>query len=294
MTMKKEISDQFPFQSNYVTVNGSKIHFIDVGKGNPILFLHGNPTSSYLWRNIIPYLSHQGRCIAPDLIGMGKSDQPQLNYGFFDTYSYLKAFIAQLGLTNITLVIHDWGSGLGFHYANEHRDNIKGIAFMESLYRTMKWENLDLKFRVSFRLMRTPVVGWFMINVGHLFIKKMLPNATIRTLTEKEMAYYAAPYPNLKSRKPLRVWPTEIPISGSPKNVYEVVNNYHQWLKETEIPKLCLYGSPGIMIKKNDVEWLKKHFPNLSTKHIGEALHFVQEDQPHAIGEALSEWITNT
>ncbi|MEL6101950.1 MAG: alpha/beta fold hydrolase [Pseudomonadota bacterium] len=134
---KKPISPEFPFESRFLEVHGSNIHYIEEGEGDPILFLHGNPTSNYLWRNIIPYLSGQGRCIAPDLIGMGKSDKPDINYGFVDSYRYLSAFIEQMKLRSVTLVVHDWGSGLGLHYANLNRDNIKGVAFMESLHVTL-------------------------------------------------------------------------------------------------------------------------------------------------------------
>jgi len=162
--MKKEISAKFPFESKFIEVKGSKMHYIDEGEGDPILFLHGNPTSSYLWRNIIPYTKPLGRCIAPDLIGMGKSDKPDIAYGFQDSYEYLEEFIVALGLKNITLVIHDWGSGLGFHYANMHRDNIKGIVFMEAMVKPLAWKTLpSFSLRMAFRMMRTPFIGWVLV-----------------------------------------------------------------------------------------------------------------------------------
>ena len=236
--MENTISVAFPFTSKFMDVNGSKMHYIDEGKGDPILFLHGNPTSSYLWRNIIPYLSKNTRCIAPDLIGMGKSDKPNISYKFIDHYNYLKMFIEKLELKNITLVIHDWGSALGFHYAFEHQENIKGIAFMEGIYMLPKWKSIPKVMKRGFKMMRMPLIGWLMISVGNVFIKKLLPSAIVRKLSKVELDAYSEPYTTISSRKPLRVWPTEIPFDGTPKNMHQIVTSYHNWLKETQIPKL--------------------------------------------------------
>lgn len=287
---RTEISAEFPFDSKYITVKGSRIHYIEQGTGDPVLFLHGNPTSSYLWRNIIPYLSGHARCIAPDLIGMGKSDKPDLDYGFLDSYAYLEAFIEQMALTNITLVIHDWGSGLGFHYANTYRDNIKGIAFMEAVYRLLDWDSLPRRIKVGMRMMRVPAINWLMLGAANFFIRKVLPNGTMRQLTATEQQVYAAPYPSIKSRKPVRVWPTEIALKGSPKHIYDIISAYHDWLKESDIPKLCLYADPGMLISREEIPWIKEHFPNTTTVDIGKGLHFVQEDQPHSIGRELAKW----
>lgn len=288
--MKKPISSDFPFESRYVEVKGSKIHYIDEGEGEPILFLHGNPTSSYLWRNIIPYLTQQGRCIAPDLIGMGQSDKPNLKYGFFDSYNYLESFIETLGLQNITLVLHDWGSALGFHYANLHRNNIKGLVFMESMVRPFEWDKVPLDVRLSFRLMRTPGLGWLFVNVGNLFIRKMLPDLIVRQLTQEEKDFYAKPYPTVKSRTPLRRWPEDVPISHHPQSVADAVASYNQWLKETPLPKLFFYVTPGVAITADTVTWLQENVPHLQSIHLGHGLHFIQEDFPHEIGEAISHW----
>jgi haloalkane dehalogenase len=214
----------------------------------PSLFLHGNPTSSYLWRNIIPYLVPHGRCIAPDLIGMGKSDKPDLSYRFFDHSKYVQEFINKLNLSKITLVIHDWGSALGFHYAMEHRSNIKGIAFMEALVKPMKWADFPSDFKMGFKLMRTPGVGWLMISVLNIFVTQILPKATVRKLSAEERAYYAAPYTTVKSRKPVRQWPCEIPIDGEPVDVHEVIATYNQKLKESDLPKILFFAKPGGII----------------------------------------------
>ena len=288
--MSNEISADFPFESKYVEVMGSKIHYIDEGEGDPVLFLHGNPTSSYLWRNIIPYMSGKTRCIAPDLIGMGKSDKPDIDYGFVDTYAYLEKFIEKLGLKNVTLVIHDWGSGLGFHYAHTHQDNVKGIAFMEGMYKSLGWKDLPRDYQMAFRMMRTPGIGWLMINVGNIFLKKMLPEMIVRKLTEVETAYYNEPYPTIKSRKAVRVWPVDVPLGGKPKHSSDPIKAYHEWLKTTDLPKLCLYADPGALIGKEQAEWIGKNFPNTNTVNVGKGLHFIQEDEPDNIGKAISEW----
>lgn len=289
----KEISSKFPFESKFITVKGSQIHYIDEGSGDPILFIHGNPTSSYLWRNIIPYLKNNARCIALDLIGMGKSDQPDLNYGFEDTYAYLKAFIESLALKNITLVIHDWGSGLGFHYANEHRNNIKGIAFMEAMHKMVDWKNLPLRIKVATTLMRMSIPNRLMLGVANLFVKKVLPNGTKRRLSKEEFEYYATPYPTIKSRRAVRVWPQNIPIKGKPKRITDIVYSYHEWLKTTNIPKICFYADPGILIPQKEVEWIQTNFPNTTLVNVGPGLHFIQEDNPHKIGEELAKWYRN-
>ena len=229
--MIKEISANFPFESKYVEIHGSKMHYIDEGSGDPILFLHGNPTSSYLWRNIIPYIVPHGRCIAPDLIGMGKSDKPDIDYRFFDHSKYLEGFIEKLDLSNITVVLHDWGSGLGFHYAMRNESNIKGIAFMESLLSPMKWEDFPSDEKMGFKLFRTSGIGWFMISVMNMFLTKLMPKMIIRKLSTEERDYYKAPFKTIKSRKPVRQWPCEIPIDGQPSDVYELMINYSQKLQ---------------------------------------------------------------
>ncbi|MCF6213814.1 MAG: haloalkane dehalogenase [Flavobacteriaceae bacterium] len=289
--MNTKISSEFPFESKFIAINGSKMHYIDEGHGDPILFLHGNPTSAYLWRNIIPYLTKKGRCIAPDLIGMGKSEKPNIGYTFFDHCDYLNTFIEKLDLKNITLVIHDWGSGLGFHYANKHQNNIKGIAFMEAIYKTVKWHAIPKAMRRNFKMLRMPVIGWLLTRVGNVFVKKLLPGTIIRPLSKAELKVYEAPYLTIKSRKPLQVWPTQIPFDGQPDDVHQAVASYHNWLKESTIPKLCLYAKPGLLIRKNDVAWIANNFKNILLKDMGKGLHFIQEDNPHGIGKALADWV---
>ena len=286
----KTISADFPFESKFVEVHGAKMHYIDEGAGDPILFLHGNPTSNYLWRNIIPYLVPHGRCIAPDLIGMGKSDKPDLDYRFFDHSKYLEGFIEKLDLSNVTVVLHDWGSGLGFHYAMRHESNIKGIAFMEAFLKPMKWKNFPSDQKRGIKLFRTPGIGWLMISVMNMFLTKMLPQLIVRKLSSEETAYYLAPFKTIKSRKAVRQWPNEIPIDGQPADVHEMMSNYIKKLQESELPKIFFFASPGVINDAKMVDWCKQNLKNLKVVDIGEGLHFFQEDNPHLIGTELAKW----
>lgn len=287
------MSHNFPFQPKYIRVKGSRIHYIESGQGDPILFLHGNPTSSYLWRNIIPHCSEYGRCIAPDLIGFGKSEKPDIGYRVHEHYQYVEEFIERMKLNNITLVVHDWGSALGYHYARLHEKNIKGIAFMEAILKTFSWSEFPSGFRVGFRLFRSPVLGWIMIGWLNMFVKQILPKATVRKLTEKEMDVYREPFKRIRSRKPIWVFPNEIPINGEPGDVADMVNQYNDWLKVTDLPKLLFFASPGGIINQRTVQWCIENLKNLSTVDIGEGIHYVQEDSPHTIGAELANWIKN-
>ncbi|MEO0432377.1 MAG: haloalkane dehalogenase [Cyanobacteria bacterium J06656_5] len=288
---KRPISSEFPYESKYLDVLGSKIHYIDKGEGDLILFLHGNPTCNYLWRNIIPYMSGQARCIAPDLIGMGKSDKPNIHYGFEDSYRYLSAFIEQMALKNVTLVVHDWGSGLGFHYATQNPENVKAIAFMEALHDVPPLEELSLPVRLSSALLRNPVFGKFVVGNFNLLIKKVLPDLIVRELTDEEQAVYAAPYKTKESRRPIWVWPQEAFLDPSRRTpVREAFEAWRDWLPTSTIPKLCLYTTPGAGIKEKEAAKIRETFTNTEVLNVGEGLHFIQEDCPHEIGEALSNW----
>lgn len=292
MTTDRAISAAFPFESRFVEVEGSRMHYVEEGEGDPVLFLHGNPTSSYLWRNVIPHVSGGARCIALDLIGMGQSDKPDIEYGFFDHVRYVEGFIEALGLDGLTLVMHDWGSGLGFHYATRHREAVKGLAFVEAILMPVpSWDAFPAGAREMFQGFRTPDVGWEMIGVQNMFVEGVLPNAVLRDLTDEEMAYYRKPYPDPESRKPLWRWPNEIPIEGEPAEVHDAVVRYGQVLQEWDVPKLMMYCQPGALTQEPVVEWAKASLPNLTSVDIGPGIHFVQEDNPHGIGEAIAEWL---
>lgn len=295
MTTNAEISADFPYRPNYIEVHGSRIHYVAEGSGDPILFLHGNPTSSYLWRNIIPHLTSQGRCIAPDLVGMGRSDKPDLEYRLVDHVKYIEGFIEKMGLQNLTLVIHDWGSALGFHYAMRHEHNVKGMAFMEAIL--MPWPTWDMLFpdmpdvKKVFQGFRTPEVGWDMIVNKNMFIEQILPEGgVVRKLTEEEMRHYREPFRNPPSRKPIWRWPNEIPIEGTPADVTEIVQTYNRWLQQSALPKLLFYATPGALLPAPMVEWCRQNLKNLKMVHLGAGSHYLQEDHPHLIGSALANW----
>lgn len=288
--MNNPISAEFPFESKYADINGTNIHYVEEGTGDPILFIHGNPTSSYIWRNIMPYVSKHGRAIALDLIGMGLSDKPDIDYGFNDSYYYLESFIKKLKLKNITLVVQDWGSGLGFHYANLNRDNIKAIAFMEAMFKPLDYAKLNVSEKLGLKLIRSKVGSYFMFGLANGFVNHILPDWVNRDLSEFEMAKYQAPFPTVKSRKPVRVFPSDVPVNGKPAHTAKAVDNYHNWLTKTDIPKICFYADPGVLIRTKDIPWIEQHFPNTRTVYLGKGTHFIQEDHPHKIGYELALW----
>lgn len=293
MATKEDISAEFPFKSKFIEVHGSKIHYVDEGSGEPILFLHGNPTSSYQWRNIIPHVNSVGRCIAMDLIGMGKSDKPDIEYRFFDHVPYVEGFIEKMGLRNITFLFHDWGSALGFHYAMRHENNVKGLAFYEAILKPREsWSEMAESARELFQAFRTPGVGWDMIVDQNLFIERRLPEGIVRKLSQREMDYYRAPFREPSSRKPLWRWPNELPIEGEPPDVVEAVENYSRWLQQSELPKLLFYGTPGVIIGQQMVDWCTQKLMNLKLVNVGQGLHHLPEDHPHLMGTELAKWYT--
>ena len=284
-------SANYSYEPHYADVHGSRMHYIDVGHGDPILFLHGNPTWSYLWRNVIPHLRPLGRCIAPDLIGMGRSDKPDIQYTFADQSQYLEGFITKMGLDNITLVIHDWGSILGFHYAMQHPDQIKGIAFMEALLKPYAtWDDFPAPLRETFQQFRTPEVGWQLIGPHNVFLDQLLPLNVIRKLSDKEINYYHEPFRQVESRRPIWQFANQLPIGGQPADVAEAAAAYSRLLQGSAVPKLLLYAEPGAITTQPDIDWARQNLPNLEAVSIGPGIHFYQEDNPDGIGQALATW----
>ena len=289
-----EISAEMPYETQFVEVKGSQMAYVEAGEGDPILFLHGNPTSKYLWRNIMPWLEDQGRVIAPDLIGMGESDKPEIGYTFAEHSEYLHGFIDALALENITLVIHDWGSGLGFDYAARNPVNVKAIAFMESAITPsvpLPVEVLSPEGDGFLKAMRTEGVGEDLMLNQSVMIEQFLPSDVMRGLTEAEMAVYRAPYPDAQSRIPLLNWVRSVPIGNEPADVAERVNAYNAWFLASELPKLHLYVSPGLLNPPQAVEFLQQQsIPNYEAIYLGKGNHFIQEDHPEVIGRNISNW----
>jgi len=292
--MKPTISAAFPFQSNYINIIDTRIHYIDVSENgksdNVFLYIHGNPTSSYLWRNIIPYTTPLGRSIALDLVGFGKSGKPNIQYNFQDHINYVNEFVEKLELKNIVLVLHDWGGAIGFNYAMNNAENIKGIVFMETFCKPVEWENFDLVARWVFRKFRKPVIGQKWNGKYNAFLRFILPMSINRKLTKAEKQIYFEPFQTLESRKPIIKFPQELPFEGEGGLTEEIVSNYFEWLKKTKIPKLLLYAKPGVQIQSREVELYITIFENLTTVFIGKAKHYIQEDQPDNIGEAIGQW----
>lgn len=292
--MKKNISSEFPFPSKYADVENAKIHYIEVNESinsdTVFLYIHGNPTSSYLWRNIIPFTVSFGRSIALDLIGFGKSSKPYIDYTFQDHIKYVNGFILKLNLKNIVLVLHDWGGAIGFNYAMNHPENVKGIVFMETFCKPMEWENLGLLTKIVFKKFRDLKVGQKWNGKYNIFLRFILPMSIIRKLKNTEIEIYLEPFKTVDSRKPIVKFPQELPFKNEGTLNERIVSKYYAWLKNSSIPKLLIYANPGVQIKFADIEQHKSEFPNLATAFIGKGKHYIQEDQPHNIGEAIEQW----
>ena len=240
---------------------------------------------------LFPHLTGSGRCIAPDLIGFGKSDKPDIEYRFFDHVKYVEGFITALDLKTITLVVHDWGSGLGLHYAMRNEPNVRGVAMMEAIVAPVpSWDEFPQDFQEMFRGFRTPEVGWDMLVNQNMFVEQVLPNAIVRDLTEEEMNVYREPFLEPASRKPVWRWPNELPIAGKPADVADAVASYGAKLAQSDLPKILFYGTPGAIMPPPVVEMCEANFSNLETVDIGPGIHYLQEDNPHLIGKEIAEW----
>jgi haloalkane dehalogenase len=276
-----------------VNVHDSVMSYVTVGGGDPIVFLHGNPTSSYLWRNVIPHVSDLGWCLAPDLVGMGQSGSSQGGaYRFFDHARYLDAWFEALDLRqNVTLVLHDWGSALGFHWASRHPERIRAVAYMESMVRPRDWEDLPPSRAPIFRDLRSKK-GERMILDENAFIEILLPKLIIRTLTRTEMDAYRLPFIEPEARWPTLVWPRELPIGGEPTDIVKIFENYGQWLLRSPLPKLFINAEPGSLLIGRSRDFCRS-WPNQQEVTI-RGIHFIQEDSPHEIGSALAHFVRQT
>lgn len=280
---------------SYATVNGKRMAYHEVGEGDAIVFLHGNPTSSYLWRNIIPHLSKTHRCIAPDLIGQGDSDKlddtgPN-SYRFVEHREYLDGLLEQLDLgDSVTLVIHDWGSALGFDWANRHQGRVSGIVYMEAIVRPVTWEDWPDAAVDIFRAMRSDA-GEAMVLEKNLFVEAILPASIMRPLGDEEMNEYRRPFVDPGSRRPTLTWPREIPLGGSPEDVVEIVQSYADWLSHSDVRKLFINADPGSILTGSQRDFCRT-WPN-QTEVTVSGTHFIQEDSPNEISEAIASWLAS-
>ena len=288
-------ADEHP--KKFIEVGGKRMAYVEMGEGDPILFQHGNPTSSYLWRNIMPALASEGRCIAVDLIGMGDSDKlddpgPD-RYRYVEHREYLFAAWEQLGVTkDVTFVIHDWGSALGFDWARQHPDKVRGIAYMEGIVCPLTWDEWPDAARGVFQSFRSEA-GEDMVLDKNIFVERVLPGSIIRTLREEEMAVYRRPFETPgEDRRPTLTWPRQLPIEGEPQDVVDIVEDYAEWLQWCEVPKLFINAEPGAILTGAQRQFCRR-FPN-QTEVTVRGVHFIQEDSPEEIAAAIRNWMSSS
>lgn len=287
------MSTAFPYQKKRQLVQGREMAYVEVGSGDPIVFLHGNPTSSYLWRNILPYAQELGRCIAPDLIGMGDSEKlPESgpgSYTFVEHRRYLDALLSQLGVEQrVTFVVQDWGAALGFDWAYRHPEAVRGIAYMEAIVKPYTWSEYPEAARKVFQTLRSPA-GEQMVLEQNSFIEFNLPSGVQRPLKTEEMDEYRRPFTEPgEGRRPMLSWARQLPIDGEPADVTEIVTAYGTWLSRSAVPKLYIRGNPG-RLQPSQHEFCRTWPAQTETTVPG--LHNLQEDSPDEIGQALASWL---
>ena len=289
------ITAAFPYEKQRRDIFGRAMAYVEIGTGNPLVFLHGNPTSSYLWRNVLPHLQGLGRCLAPDLIGMGDSEKLKESgpdsYRFVEHRRYLDALLDTLGVNErVVLVLHDWGSALGFDWANRHREAVKGIAYMEAIVQPVTWEDWSPQTRAFHQQLRGPS-GERMILEENLFVESVLPHRVLRHLTDAEMEAYRRPYREPgEGRRPTLTWSRQLPIAGEPADVVEIVRSYAAWLATSPVPKLFINAEQGGILLGSQREFCRS-WPN-QTEVTVRGSHFIQEDSPDEIGRALADWLS--
>lgn len=289
--MKNLSSKSLP--KKYIEVLGKKMAYCEIGEGDPIIFQHGNPTSSYLWRNVMPHLENKGRCIAIDLIGMGDSekldDEGENTYSYHVHKKYFDRCLEELEINqNVTLVIHDWGSALGFHWAQENKEKVKGICYMEGIVTPLTWDDWNQDGRGIFQGFRSDA-GEEMIMKKNLFIEAVLPASIIRNLSDEEMNEYRRPFQEAIARRPTLDWPRHIPINDEPPEMVKIVSSYEKWMSENDLPKLFINAEPGTILVGRQREICRKWKNQIEITVKG--AHFIQEDSPNEIGRAINEWL---
>lgn len=278
------------WEKSFVTVDGASMAYVELGAGRPIVFLHGNPTSSYLWRKVAPRVAGWGRCIIPDLVGMGDSSKIEAEYRFVDHRRYLDGLLDRLGVDNdAVLVVHDWGGALGFDWANRNRSAVAGLAYMETIVCPVTAEDWPEKARPIFSALRSPA-GEEMILERNLFVERILPASVLSPLSEADMAEYRRPFATPgEGRRPTLTWPRQIPIDGEPADVAAIVAGYAGWLAASPVPKLFVNAEPGSILVGRQRE-LCRTWPNQVEVTVP-GIHFIQEDSGEAIAAALTTWL---
>ena len=278
----------------FIEVDGRRMAYVEMGEGSPIVFQHGNPTSSYLWRNVMPMLAHRGRCIALDLIGMGDSDKlinsgPD-SYTYSEQRQYFDKALAALGVgDDVVLIVHDWGSALGFDWAQRHPQSVRGICYMEAIVRPLAWDEFPDRSRGIFQGFRSEA-GEGMVLENNLFVERVLPGSVLRELSEEEMSVYRRPFTEPgEGRRPTLTWPRQIPIEGEPADVTDIVETYAEWLEKSQIPKLFINAEPGALLTGAQREFCRR-WPNQHEVTV-RGSHFIQEDSPTEIGTAINAWL---
>lgn len=292
-----EIDDELHLSKKYLSVLGEKMAYLETGEEhqNVVVFIHGNPTSSYLWRNVIPHVSKSFRSIAIDLIGMGDSSKPEISYSFTDHYRYVSAFIEKLNVDEITLVGHDWGAAIAWEYARKNQSIVKSLTFMEGLvppaFPIASYNAMGEEMGSMFKAFNDPIMGEKMVIQDHLFVEKILPGFVNRKLSNIAMEAYRKPYIALDARKPILAWPREVPIAGHPQHTKQTLLDISEFMSNTKMPVLLLYAKPGVLVNQQAVDYYLNKISNLETTYVGQGLHFIQEDQPDAIGLAIHDWL---
>ncbi|MEI9414828.1 haloalkane dehalogenase [Mesorhizobium sp. Cs1321R2N1] len=277
-----------------IAILDSTMSFVEAGASGPtVLFLHGNPTSSHIWRNIIPHVAPFGRCIAPDLIGYGQSGKPDIDYRFFDHVRYLDAFLDALDIRDMVLVAQDWGTALAFHLAARWPRRVLGLAFMEFIRPFERWEDFHQRpqAREMFKALRTPDIGEKLVLEDNVFVKKLLPASVLRTMSNEEMAVYRAPFPTPRSRRPVLRLPRELPIEGQPADVAAISEHDHRALRLSTYPKLLFAGDPGALVSPQAAREFAANLKNCRLIDLGPGAHYLQEDHADTIGSAIAGWL---
>jgi haloalkane dehalogenase len=278
-------------QMKKINVRDTFMSYVDDGSGRDVLFLHGNPTSSYLWRNVIPGVSDASRCIAPDLIGFGDSGRPECEYRFRDHAKYLETFIDELQLDQVVLVMHDWGSALGLDWARRHSDRVRGLVLMEFIVPKPTWLDMSPASAELFQAFRSEAAGRRLLIEENVFIEKVLPGSVVRELSSEEMQAYRRPFLQPCDREPIFRFPNELPIAGAPNDVWAAASAWREWLLETKIPKLFFWADPGALISPQQAAWFMNHLSCCKSVELGLGRHYLPEDHAQRISSEIAAWL---